>query len=84
MATYYDMRNQIVDFLDESKISAYDLVRIGRDLCCCRTCGFFIQHFTKDGKQIDYGHCNRTNQLKAVKPNAQSCGYWRLEEECGK
>lgn len=81
MIDYFEKRKVIIDFLNGSKISAYDLVRIGKDLCCCRTCKFFIQHYTKDGNPIDFGHCVKNNIPKSKTPNMQSCGFWTLEEE---
>ena len=76
---YLEIRRAIVRFLDESKISAFDLMRIGRDLCKCGTCRFFVQHFDGDGNPVDFGHCTETNIHKAKKPDAQSCGFWSLE-----
>lgn len=77
---YYDLRNTIVEFLNANRISAYDLVRVGRDLCCCRTCNFFVQHYSKDGKPVDFGHFVKNNTIKSVKPNTQSCGFWMLDD----
>lgn len=77
---YLEIRNTIVRFLNESKISAYDLVRVGRDLCSCRTCVFFVQHYAKDGTPVDFGHCVKNNIIKPKKPNMQSCGFWTLEK----
>lgn len=76
---YYETRAKIVEFINSSGISAYDVVRIAKDLCCCRTCKFYVQHFSKDGTPIDFGHCERSNLPKAKRPNTQSCGYWQLD-----
>ena len=80
MMDYYELRRTIVDFLNKSGISAYDLCRVGRDLCCCRTCRFFVQHYSKDGSPIDFGHCTKNTTIKAKKPSTQSCGFWDLED----
>lgn len=76
---YFEMRRKIVNFINESGISSYDLCRIGRDLCCCRTCKFYVQHYAKDGEPVDFGHCTKNSTIKSVKPSKQSCGYWTLE-----
>lgn len=76
---YFEMRRKIVNFINESGISSYDLCRIGRDLCCCRTCKFYVQHYAKDGEPVDFGHCIKNSTIKSVKPSKQSCGYWTLE-----
>lgn len=76
---YFEMRRKIVEFINESGISSYDICKIGRDLCCCRTCKFYVQHYAKDGNPVDFGHCNKSNVIKSVKPSKQSCGYWTLE-----
>ena len=78
--SYNDMRNAIIKFINDSGINAYDLVRIGKDLCCCRTCKFFVQHYAKDGTPVDFGHCNKGNIIKSKKPNTQSCGFWAIDE----
>jgi hypothetical protein len=76
---YYETRRKIVEFLNGSNISPYDLARISRDLCCCRTCRFFVQHYAKDGAPIAFGHCTKSNIPRAKQPNTQSCGYWDLD-----
>lgn len=77
---YFEMRRKIIEFINESGISSYDICRISRDLCCCRTCKFFVQHYSKDGNAVDFGHCVRSNVIKSKKPNTQSCGYWTMED----
>ena len=77
---YIEMRRKIVQFINESGISSYDLCRIGRDLCCCRTCQFFVQHYGKDGEVVDFGHCVKNNRIKGVRPHESSCGFWSLDD----
>lgn len=78
---YVEMVKKIKSFLDSSGISAYDLIRIGKDLCACRTCRFYVPHYTVDGKEIDYGHCVKNNILKGKKPNQNACGFWEMRED---
>lgn len=80
MQTYEEMRAEIVKFINDSHISAYDVARISKTLCCCRTCKFFVQHYAKDGTPVDFGHCCQGNHIKSRQPNTNSCGYWTLEE----
>ena len=80
MKTYDDMRREIVKFIDASGICAYDLMRIGKDLCCCKTCRHYVQHYLADGAPVDWGHCKKHSQLKAVRPSGASCGNWSFEE----
>jgi len=75
---YLDMRKAILKFINDSGISAYDICRISKDLCCCRTCRFFVQHYAKDGKPVDFGHCIKGNVFRSKNPNMQSCGFWSL------
>jgi len=62
---YLEMRNRIVQFINESGISAYDICRIGRDLCCCRTCKFYAQHYGKSGAEVDLVTASKETELKA-------------------
>ena len=78
--SYSDMRNAIIKFINDSGINAYDLVRIGKELCCCRTCKFFVQHYAKDGAPVDFGHCVKDNIVKSKRPNTQSCGFWTIDD----
>ena len=80
MSDYFEIRNKIVKFLNESGISAFDLCRIGRDLCCCRTCKFFVQHYGKSGVEVDFGHCVKNNIIKGKRPHDNSCGFWTLDD----
>lgn len=80
MMTYEDIRREIVSFTKESHISIYDVVRVGKDLCSCRACKFFTQHYDKDGKSVDFGHCRKNNIPKPKRPHDSACGFWSLEE----
>lgn len=77
---YNTMRAKIVEFINSSGISAYDLARISKTLCCCRTCKFFVQHYSKDSVPVDFGHCIQGNRIKSRQPNTHSCGFWIAEE----
>ena len=81
MKTYAETRRAIARFLYESGISAYDLIRVGKDLCNCRTCIFFVQHYAQSGEAVDFGHCRKNNIPKPRRPHDNSCGFWSLEEE---
>ena len=80
MRDYYEIRKEIVKFLNESGISAFDLCRVSRDLCCCRTCKFFVQHYSKDGDPVDFGHCFKNKSIKSVRPHDKSCGFWTIDK----
>lgn len=79
---FFAMEKKVVKFIEESGISAFDLCRVAKGLCCCRTCYFFAQHYDKKGEAVDFGHCTKNNMTKQVKPNMQSCGFWSMER-CG-
>lgn len=81
MTDYYTIRRTIVKFLNESGISAYDLCRVGKDLCCCGTCKFYVQHYAKGGEAVDFGHCRKNKAIKATRPHDHSCGFWTMEED---
>ena len=81
MMDYFEMRRKIIQFLNESGITPFDLMRVGKGLCCCRTCKFFVQHYSKDGIPVDFGHCVKGNTPKSKKPNMQNCGFWTLDDE---
>ena len=78
---YYEMRNAIIKFLNESGINPYDLCRIGKDLCRCGTCKFYCQHYSKYGEPVDFGHCRKNKTIKATRPYDSSCGFWSMEED---
>ena len=81
MKSHYDIKLEIARFLEESGISSYDLMRIGKELCSCGTCADFVQHYSKDGKEIDFGHCKRGNVDKSKRPGSAVCGFWSLRGE---
>lgn len=68
-------------FMAESGIDAYDLARITKSLCSCEMCKHFVQHYSKDGVPVDFGHCTR-GMPKSRRPSASSCGGWELKENC--
>jgi len=73
---YNEMRHDIRAFLNESKISHYDLIRIAKDMCCCGKCKFYVPHYLSDGSVTDFGHCRKNKIPKALRPREVSCGYW--------
>ena len=78
-----DFTQQVADvtgFLQEKNMVAYDLVRIAKKLCCCGTCKWFEQHYTKHGDALDWGHCFKGNIQHSKKISTQSCGFWDYEE----
>lgn len=79
--TYYQQVSEVIGFLSEKQMQAYDLVRIAKQLCCCGTCKFFAQHYTKDGTALDWGHCFKGNIQHSKKISTASCGSWDFEEE---
>lgn len=81
MQTYEDIRSEIVKFISENRIRPYDLIRVGKDLCRCGTCKFFVPHYSKDGSALDFGHCRKNKIPKSVRPYDNSCGFWALEED---
>lgn len=81
MSEYWDNRNKVVRFIKDSGISAYDVARISKDSCCCRTCKYFVQHYAKDGGAVDFGHCKKNNIPRPRKPNMESCGMWTLDKD---
>ena len=83
MKNYYEMRKLILNFLKENKMLAADLMRVGKDLCVCGTCKYYVDHYTKDGTALDFGHCRKNNIPKSKRPNLQSCGFWDFEVEKG-
>lgn len=81
MKTYYEELRLIRKFLKESNISPYDLRRISKDLCCCGKCRFYVEHYLKDGRLTDFGHCCKNKIPKGCKAGDVSCGYWDDGEE---
>lgn len=80
MIDYEDIRRKVLKFLHENDISAFDLCRVAKDLCNCRTCKFFVQHYSKDGQAVDFGHCIKSNIPTSKRPNTQSCGFWAFDK----
>ena len=76
---YFEKRRIVSEFLKSNSISAYDLQKITRDLCCCGSCKFYVQHYTRDGIAVDFGHCTKGNIIHSKKPSTASCGSW---EDC--
>lgn len=56
-------------------------MRVGKELCSCGTCRFFVQHYSKEGEPLDWGHCCKGNIPKSKKPGMTTCGFWTLDEE---
>lgn len=71
----------VVRFLKENHMQAFDLAKISRELCNCGTCRFFVQHYTKEGEALDWGHCCKGNIQHSKKIGNASCGFWDCEEE---
>ena len=76
MLNYIELERQVIDFMRSSRISAYDLARIAENLCTCGTCRYYVQHYTKNGELVNFGHCNKTNIPKGKQPGTRSCGSW--------
>ena len=74
-----EKRHEVVQFLKDHKMHASDLATIVKRLCCCGTCYFFVQHYTKDGEGLDWGHCRKGNVQHSKKVSTASCGFW---EDC--
>lgn len=81
-STYWDKRNELVRFIrsSETGLDAYDVAKISKELCSCRTCKYFIQHYGKDGNPVDFGHCTNTTIPRAKKPSQINCGKWEFDE----
>ena len=72
----YEQISKVIDFLHENNMTAFDLAKITKELCTCGTCKFFVQHYTRDGEAVDWGHCCRGNIQHSKKISNSSCGYW--------
>lgn len=81
MISFAEQVRDVNGFLKEKHMDAYDLVRIAKMLCCCGTCKFFTQHYTKDGTALDWGHCDKGNIQHSKKVSTTSCGSCDYEEE---
>lgn len=80
MAWYDEKRAEVRKMIRESSLGVWDFVRIAKDICTCQYCEFFVQHYTKDGKQVEYGHCNRVKH-RAKSPYEQSCNSFVAVDE---
>lgn len=69
-------RAKVRQFLHCSGMSAFELAKIAKEMCACGTCRFFVQHYTKDGEALDWGHCCKGNVQHSKKISTASCGYW--------
>ena len=76
-----DNRRAVVQFMKDKNINAADLVRYAKQLCCCGTCYFFTQHYTKDGQGLDWGHCTKGNIQHSKKIGTSACGFWQAGED---
>lgn len=74
--TYYRQRSEVRQFLRDKRMSAWDLAKISKELCACGTCRMFVQHYTKDGEALDWGHCCKGNIQHSKKISTASCGFW--------
>lgn len=72
-----DNKNAVIKFMQDHNISACDLARYAKMLCSCGTCHFFEQHYTKDGRGLDWGHCWKGNIQHSKKVSTSACGFWR-------
>lgn len=81
MISFVQQVGAVKIFLKEKDMQAYDLVRIAKMLCCCGTCRFFEQHYTKDGTALDWGHCRKGNIQHSKKISTASCASWSYEDE---
>ena len=83
MTTYDEMKTKVCQLLSENNMSAYDFVRIAKDLCTCATCKYFIQHYDNNGKWVAFGHCIHGNSPKARQPYQSCCGGWDIDGKNG-
>lgn len=63
-------------FLKDNHLEAWELAKISKELCCCGSCKFFVQHYTKDGEGLDWGHCCKGNIQHSKKLSTACCGFW--------
>lgn len=81
MSDYWQQVADVRSFLREHKMQAFDLARIAKSLCCCGTCRFFVQHYTREGTALDWGHCDKGNIQHSKKISTACCGEWNCVEE---
>ena len=79
MKDFYQQMSEVNGFLKEKGMQAFDLAKIAKMLCCCGTCRFFVQHYTKDGNELDWGHCCKGNIQHSKRVSTASCGSWDCE-----
>ena len=75
----HENHRAVVQFMRDHRMNAYDLHKITRELCSCGSCRFFVQHYTKDGEGLDWGHCDKGNIQHSKKVSTASCAFW---EDC--
>ncbi len=71
----YEQIRDVIDFMNSHNLSAWDLAKISKELCACGTCKWFVQHYTKDGDALDWGHCCKGNVQHSKKISTASCGF---------
>lgn len=76
----YDDIKAVVKFMESAKMDAWTLAKIAKELCSCGTCRFFIQHYTKMGIPLDWGHCCKGNIQHSKKISTSCCGYWEDDD----
>lgn len=77
----YEQIRAVCEFMKEAGLNAFDLAKISKELCACGTCRFFIQHYTKMGIPLDWGHCCKGNIQHSKRISTASCGFWEDGEE---
>lgn len=70
----------VIKFLNDSHMDAWQLCKIAKELCCCGSCHYFVQHYTKEGEALDWGHCCKGNIQHSKKTDTACCGSWILQE----
>ena len=79
MNDFYKQVSEVNSFLKEKHMQAFELMRIAKRLCCCGTCKYFVQHYTKNGTALDWGHCCKGNIQHSKRISTASCGSWDYE-----
>ena len=82
---YYEMVSKVRQFSVDSGIAPWELQRIAKQMCCCGTCKYFVEHYAKERlavldevvyKILDWGHCDKGNVQHSKKRSTQSCSSW--------
>lgn len=81
MRTYFEEIAIVKRFMRDNNLNPYMLQKYAKDLCCCRTCAYYVQHYSKEGEALDFGHCDKGNIQHSKKPSTASCGHWKDVEE---